>query len=602
MFLGFDAESTAVLRRLLAYVRPYGRVIVPAGLAIIIYAVITAWAPLLLKEFLEQLQDRARAAALESPGLLSALKYPLAIFGAFVLRATMDFLTVYGLSWVGRSAIRDLRNDLFGRYLYLPASFYDRSATGDLLSRLTFNSEQIAEALSTSIVILIRDLLLIVMMVGVMVYVSPQLTLILALVGPLLALFLTAMSRAFRRYSARIQRSMGDVTRVVGQALRGHRVIKGFSGQAFEAQRFDEINRRNFRLHLRLVAARAGGDALTQMIVMFGIGVILYLVLSGLVVPAADPEGGDVFDSPELLGFLAALAIMMTALKRMVGTNVALQRGIAAAESLFAILDQPVEADTVKADAATENVRVAGSIEFDDVSFRYAADDEVVLHNISFSIAPGETLAIVGRSGSGKTTLASLLVRFYDITSGAIRLDGKDIREYPLDTLRRQFSFVSQDVVLFDDTIAGNIAYGALAAAPREDIERAAKAAYVNEFADELPGGLDSPVGEAGGLLSGGQKQRIAIARAILKDSPVLILDEATSALDSESERHVQRALDHLQQDRTAIVIAHRLSTVERADQILVMHDGHIVETGRHVELLAAGGHYATLYRMQFAG
>jgi ATP-binding cassette, subfamily B, bacterial MsbA len=583
------ADTRDVLKRLLGYVRPYRRVIVPAVLAIVVYALITGIVPLFMEDVFEQFRDRLLDSAEASASALDALRIPLLLALVFALRAAMDFLTIYGLSWVGRCAIRDLRTDLFRRYLYLPASFYDRNATGDLISRLTFNTEQIAEAISTSIVVIVRDFLLVIVMIGVMIYFSLELTLILAVVGPVVGLLLTAMTRAFRRYSFKIQNSMGDVTRIAGQALQGQQVVKIFAGQEYETSKFEEINSRNFRLHLRLVAARAFGDAVTQYVVILGIAAIVFLIFSGWL--------SQSIDSPQFMGFITAVAVLLTALKRMISTNAALQRGIAAGASVFRILDEPAEVQG----APLSTLRVDGAIEFVHVGFKYEKSQEDVLHDVTFKVEPGKTLAIVGRSGSGKSTLVSLLPRFYDVTSGAILLDGQDIRGYPLQTLRSQFSFVGQDVVLFDDTIAGNIAYGALSGASRAEIERAAEMAYVTRFTDELPGGLDSEVGERGMLLSGGQRQRIAIARALLRNAPVLVLDEATSSLDSESERHVQSALKGLMQGRTTLIIAHRLSTVERADRIIVMHDGRIVEAGTHVELLAAAGHYASLYRMQFA-
>ncbi|MDX1561470.1 MAG: ATP-binding cassette domain-containing protein, partial [Gammaproteobacteria bacterium] len=309
---------------------------------------------------------------------------------------------------------------------------------------------------------------------------------------------------------------------------------------------------------------------------------------------------GKIKDIADFGAFITAVGMLLTPLKRLVNTNAALQRGIAAADSLFIVLDEPAE-PSVEPKLAEQAERVAGALRFDRVGFRYSDGHDVVLREVSFDLEPGQTLAIVGRSGSGKSTLVSLLPRFYDVTSGAIYLDGKDIRDYPLSVLRRQIAFVSQDVVMFDDTIAGNIAYGALAGASRAEIERAAQTAYVSRFADQLPDGLDTEIGEGGALLSGGQRQRIAIARAVLMNAPVLVLDEATSALDSESERQVQSALTELMRGRTTLIIAHRLSTVERADRIIVMRDGRIVESGSHIELLAAGGYYASLYRLQFA-
>lgn len=589
MTLRLSAETRGVLKRLLQYVRPYRHVILPAAAGIVIYALVTGVVPFFMEDVFDQFRDQLLESGEESESPAGALRIPLLLAGIFALRAAMDFLTIYGLSWVGRSAVRDVRTDLFRRYLYLPASYYDRHATGDLISKLTFNTEQIAEAISTSIVVIVRDCLLVVVMIGVMLYYSAELTLILAIVGPAVALLLGAMSRAFRRYSFKIQNSMGDVTRIMGQALQGQQIVKIFSGQEYETARFESINGRNFRLHLRLVAARAFGDAITQYVVVLGVAVIVFLIFSGWL--------SESIDSPQFIGFITAVAVLLTSLKRMISTNAALQRGIAAGASVFEILDEPAE----PAGSAATPVRVRGAVEFAAVSFRYAPDQADVLRNVSFRLKPGKTLAIVGRSGSGKSTLVSLLPRFYDVTAGMIRIDDTDIRDFPLQTLRSQFSFVSQDVVLFDDTIAGNIAYGALSSASRAEIERAAEMAYVMSFADELPDGLDSEVGEGGALLSGGQRQRIAIARALLKDAPVLVLDEATSSLDSEAERQVQSALKGLMRGRTTLIIAHRLSTVEKADRIIVMRDGRIVESGTHVELLAAAGNYASLYRLQFA-
>jgi len=593
MTLGVKTETPAVLKRLLRYVRPYRFVIIPAALAIIIYALVTGLVPFFVRDIFDKFQEEALASAAGASDWVEALRLPLIIVVVFVIRGLMNFLTIYGLSWVGRSAIRDLRAELFRRYLDLPVSYHDQKASGGLISLLTFNTEQLAEAISTAIVSIIRDCLLVAVMLGTMLYFSLELTLILAVIGPIIAWLLSAMNRAFRRYATRIQDSMGDVTRVVSQALQGQRVVKIFSGQEYENARFEDTNRQNFKFHLRLVATRAFGDGLTQFVVIVGVAVVGFLVFSGWL----DQE----IDSAEFSGFVTAVGILLTSLKRMVSMNAALQRGIAAGDSVFRILDEPAELDDESLATADAGARVQGAIEFENVSFRYGQNQEQVLSEVSFRLEAGQTLAIVGRSGSGKSTLVSLLPRFYEVTSGKIRLDGRDLRDYPLQSLRQQLSLVSQDVILFDDTIAGNIAYGALAKSSRDEIEQAAESAYVNHFAMDLPEGLDTPVGEGGALLSGGQRQRIAIARALLKDSPVLILDEATSSLDSESERQVQAALAGLMQGRTTLIIAHRLSTVEQADRIIVMHDGRIVETGTHNQLLAAAGHYASLYQLQFA-
>jgi subfamily B ATP-binding cassette protein MsbA len=378
---------------------------------------------------------------------------------------------------------------------------------------------------------------------------------------------------------------MGDVTRLTEQSVHGHRVVKVFEGEEQERRQFGEVNARNFRFHVRLIAIQSLGDNLTQYVVALGVAAVMYFSFDDL-------------DPASFLGFITAMGMVVAPMKRLLNINAVIQRGIAAATGVFEILDQPGEVDTGTRSIA----RARGAVEYRGVSFRYDVDKKPALHGVSLAIAAGTTVALVGQSGSGKSTLVSLLPRFYDPETGGVLLDGEDVRSYALRDLRRQVSLVSQDIVLFDDTIANNIAYGGLAKHSRAEIERAAEAAYVSEFAAALPLGLDTRVGERGAMLSGGQRQRVAIARALLKDAPVLILDEATSALDTESERRVQQALGQLMRGRTTLVIAHRLSTIERADLIVVMRDGAVAETGNHAELLARGGYYASLHKMQFAG
>jgi ATP-binding cassette, subfamily B, bacterial MsbA len=567
----------AVARRLFDYLRPHWWLIAAAVVPASVYAAINSFVPALLSRVIKALGDPQAAR--------DAWWVPLGFVVLFPLRSAMDVLTIYGLAWVGRSVIRDLRNKLFGQYLGLPSRYFDQSSTGMLISRLTYNTEQIADAISNAVVVLIRDTLAIIVLLAVMTYYSWRLTLLVGVIGPAIGFLVSRMSRAFRRYSTRIQGSMGDVTRITEQSLHGHRVVKIFEGQEQEQHQFEDVNERNFRFNTRLVGVQAIGDNLTQYAVALGVAGVVYYSLSDL-------------NAPTFIAFITAMGMVFAPLKRLINVNAVFQRGIAAASGVFEILDEPAEVD-----AGTARIgRARGEVQYRGVSFAYEVAKGDVLHDIDLTVTAGTTVALVGQSGSGKSTLVSLLPRFYDPTAGAVLLDGRDVREYSLRDLRRQISLVSQDVVLFDESIANNIAYGALTGSPRADVERAAEAAYVAEFAAELPQGLDTRIGERGSLLSGGQRQRIAIARALLKNAPVLILDEATSALDTESERRIQAALAHLMQGRTTLVIAHRLSTVEKADRIVVLRDGEIVETGSHADLVARRGYYFMLYEMQFAG
>ncbi|HET7609140.1 MAG TPA: lipid A export permease/ATP-binding protein MsbA [Gammaproteobacteria bacterium] len=571
-----ELKPAETYRRLLRYVRPYWWIVAAVVVPAAIYAVVGTAVPLLMGNFIDQLGDAARNSE-------RAWVYPALIVLGFPIRGAMDVLTVYGLAWVGRSVIRDLRTEVFAHYLGLPARYFDQGSSGVLISRLTYNTEMVAEAISNAVVIMLRDSLAVLTLLGVMIWYSPRLTLTVAVIGPVVVFVVALMSRAFRRYSARIQASMGDVTRLTEQSLHGHRVVKVFEGQDHERQQFQDVNARNFRFNVRIVAVHAVGDALTQYAIALGLAAVMYLSFGDLT-------------AASFLGFITAMGMLLTPLKRLVNINSIVQRAITAAAGVFEILDQPEEADTGTAPLT----RARGDVAYRNVSFRYESGKERALRDVSLDVAAGTTVALVGQSGSGKTTLVSLLPRFYDPDHGAVLLDGRDVREYSLRDLRRQIALVGQDVVLFDDTIANNISYGALAKFSRADVERAAEAAYVTEFAAALPRGLDTRVGERGALLSGGQRQRIAIARALLKDAPVLVLDEATSALDTESERRVQAALASLMRGRTTLVVAHRLSTVERADRIVAMREGTIVESGTHAELLARGGYYASLYKMQF--
>ena len=575
-----------VYKRLIGYTLKYKLVFFLAIFAMSIFAVTdTAFAalikPLLDGSFIEKDPETIR-------------NFPLLLVALFFARSVAGFLSTYGMAWVGRNVVKNIRNEMFDKLVHTPTKTYDTASSGELISKLTYATELVAEAATKAITVIIRDGLTIIGLLGLMFYHSWHLALGLLIIGPVIAVFVKYMSTKFRDVSKDIQKSMGFITHVVEELIQGHRVVKIFSGEKSEKKSFESVNENNRSKHMKLAFIQGTSIPLVQFVVALFLSGIIYLVTS--------QEFLGVISVGTFMSFITAMILMFAPLKRLAEINVVLQRGIAASESIFGLIDSSIEKDNIQKTINKKNTDLKNfsEIHFKDINFSYERDNQLVLKNINFTVKEGSTCAIVGKSGSGKSTLMNLIPRFYDIVSGKILIDKSNINQYSLNDLRGLIAYVGQDLTLFNDTIRNNIAYGSLENKSFDEIKSASISANASEFIDKFPDGYETIVGDNGVLLSGGQRQRIAIARAILKESPILLLDEATSSLDSESEKFIQKAIAVLLKNRTTIVIAHRLSTIKNADEILVLDRGEIVERGKHLDLLDKNGLYASLHKIQF--
>jgi len=573
--------SLAQYQRLLGYVRPHWRIFLVSILGTIVLAATQPAMPYLMKPLLD-------GSFVEKDPQMIVL-VPLLLIGLALIQGLATIVSAVAMESVATKVVFNLRELMLQKLLVLPTRFYDDRSAGVVLSKVTYNVEQLTSSASYVIVTLVRDSLTIVGLLALMLYLNWQLTLIAFALIPAVAFFIRIVSKRLRSINRSLQKRMGEMTHVLEEVIGGNRVIKLFGGQAHEARRFFESANKVRQFKMKAVLAHNSSVQMNQLVAVCGLALMAYL--------AAQQSALGGFTVGEFVAFFGAMAMMLSPLKKLTSINNELQRGLAAAESVFELLDEEPEPDRGSADLPAPR----GLLEWRDLEFHYGDENEPTLSDIQLTVQPGENIALVGPSGSGKTTLASLIPLFYRPARGKILIDGTDISELPLTVLRANVSLVSQDVFLFNDSIRANIAYGSNSHATDEQIREAARAANALEFIEQMPQGFDTTIGDNGVRLSGGQRQRLAIARALLKDAPILILDEATSALDTESEQLIQEAMERLRTGRTTLTIAHRLSTIENADRIVVLKEGKIVETGSHDELMARGGLYRKLHQLQFS-